>query len=115
MTQTDRVLHALRARGGKGICTTDFLLPAVCDGGAPITRLAARIQDLKQRGYIIATAGERHGCAVYILVREPSSAEQAGAPGAPPVTPNAPAGGAPQPLFTLEEPPVNALLGDVAA
>jgi hypothetical protein len=71
MTQTDRVIAALRAHPD-GICSVDFLLPNVIDGGKPITRLAARILDARELGHIIVKDGERHGTAVYKLVGAPS-------------------------------------------
>lgn len=66
MKQTTRVLRALR-RHPDGITQVDFLLPNVIDGGRPITRLAARIRDLRTEGEEIVTDGERYGCAVYKL------------------------------------------------
>jgi hypothetical protein len=66
MKQTTRVLRALR-RHPEGITSVDFLLPNVIDGGRPITRVAARIRDLRNEGHEIVTGGERYGCAVYKL------------------------------------------------
>src|SRR4030095_15562487 len=45
----------------------DFLAPNVIDGYAPITRLAARIKDLRDDGHEIVVDGERYSCAVYKL------------------------------------------------
>lgn len=70
MTQSKRVLRALR-RHPEGICQPEFLLPNVIDGGPPITRLAARIRDLRSQGHEIVTDGERYGCAVYRLPSPP--------------------------------------------
>lgn len=67
MTQQERVLKALKARGREGITVADFLLPDVIDGGKPITRLAARILELRDKGHEIAVVGERNCCAVYRL------------------------------------------------
>lgn len=78
MTQRDRVLQALRNRGGHGLTQVDFILPGVCDGGTPITRVAARIEELKGEGYTIATQPERRQrCVVYWLVSEPIPAQPA--------------------------------------
>ena len=68
MSQKTRVLRALQAVGGKGICATDFLAPNVCDGEAPVTRLAARINELRDEGHEIIDAGIRDSCRVYRLV-----------------------------------------------
>ena len=68
MTQKTRVLRALR-RHPEGITQVDFLLPNVIDGGPPITRVAARVRDLRTDGHEILVDGERNGCAVYVLPR----------------------------------------------
>lgn len=65
-TQNQRVLRMLE-RHPDGICAPDFMLPNVIDGGTPITRLAARIRDLRDQGEEIIVDGERHSCAVYKL------------------------------------------------
>lgn len=65
-TQCYRVLKALRAHPD-GLTQVDFLAPDVIDGGYPITRLAARIQDLRDRGAEIFVDGKRNGCAIYRL------------------------------------------------
>lgn len=69
MNQCRRVLRALQ-RHPDGITAVDFLLPNVVDGHPPITRLAARIKDLRDQGHRIVVDGERHGCAVYVLERD---------------------------------------------
>jgi hypothetical protein len=66
MTQTDRVLDALKNAGQRGITAVDFQLPNVIDGGKPILRVAARIHDLEAE-WNIAKAGIRDKCAVYVL------------------------------------------------
>lgn len=66
--QTKRVSRALD-RYPAGVCQVDFLLPNVIDGLAPITRLAARVKDLRDAGEAIEVIGERHGCAVYARAR----------------------------------------------
>jgi hypothetical protein len=68
MTQNKRVLRALR-RHPQGICQGDFFPPNVLDGGYPITRLAARIKDLREQGHEIEVDGERWGYAVYKLAQ----------------------------------------------
>jgi hypothetical protein len=65
--QQARVLCALRFRGAVGISQVDFLLPDVVDGGKPITRVPARIKELKEAGYTIRDAGRRDRCKVFRL------------------------------------------------
>jgi hypothetical protein len=67
MTQVQRVEQLLRRRGSRGVCLADFLPPATADGGGPITRLGARIADLRESGRDIVTEGTRDGFAVYVL------------------------------------------------
>lgn len=67
MTQTTRVLRALRLAGPRGITQADFDYRPV-DGGKPIRRLAARIKELRYDGHPIATSGvRRNQFAVYVL------------------------------------------------
>ena len=70
MSQATRVLAALQRAGSYGITSIDFDAPNVCDGGKPIRRVAARVKDLRDAGFDVQTDGERHGCAVYRLVRD---------------------------------------------
>jgi hypothetical protein len=49
-----------------------FLLPAVIDGGAPITRLASRIDELRKPGHQIENAGRRQRVVVYRLTSLPA-------------------------------------------
>lgn len=57
ITDTDRVRDRLVLVGR--VEPADFLLPDVCDGGKPITRLAARIGELKQEGFPVVTMRKR--------------------------------------------------------
>jgi hypothetical protein len=66
-TQRQRVLRLLEQRGELGITQGDFLLPDVADGGTPITRVGARIEELRRRGLTIETAGRRNAFSVYIF------------------------------------------------
>lgn len=71
-TQTERVLRALRREGAHGITQADFLEPGVIDDGPKITRVGARIKDLKDHGYTIRVKqAKRHGFAVYVLYETP--------------------------------------------
>jgi hypothetical protein len=72
-TQRERVLDALRRAGDHGITAVDFLLPDVVDGGPPIVRLPARVDELRHAGYVIVGAGRRAKCQVYVL-NEPARA-----------------------------------------
>jgi hypothetical protein len=72
VTQVERVISA--ARSLDGVCQVDFLLPDVCDGGPPITRVGARIQDAEERGFVFETLGWRDRCKVYRLLAEPDAA-----------------------------------------
>lgn len=70
MTQRERVLRALRARGQHGITQLDFDGPTI-DGLPPARRLASRIDELRAAGYRIDSSGRRHRMAVYVLLGEP--------------------------------------------
>lgn len=81
MTDKDRILA--RLRDGNTVSPVDYQAPTV-DGGKPILRVAARINDLRNEGHRIDTIGKKHGCAVYALVRSaPRLVEQAERPGPP--------------------------------
>lgn len=72
MTQNERVLARLVAAGSSGTYVNDWDRgpgkPAV-DGGPRITRLAARIRDLKDAGHrIVSLKDAREGFDVYVLV-----------------------------------------------
>lgn len=73
-TQTDRVLAALRKAGSRGITASDFT-PAegnhVIDGGGRITRVAARVRDLRDEGYTIVKGPRRAGFDTYVLTGYP--------------------------------------------
>jgi hypothetical protein len=74
-TQIERLLAVLRARAaaGRSVNTIDFLAPAV-DGGAPILRLPARVNDLRNTGFLIETRRALNGTADYRLIDEPAPA-----------------------------------------
>lgn len=68
MTQNERVERMLRLVGAHGVTAVDFMLPDVIDGGAPITRFAARIHELRtEHGVAIIKNGRRQKCDVYML------------------------------------------------
>lgn len=71
MTQADRVLALLRKRGIHGITANDFdpgPNGTVTDGGIRFTRLAARIRDLRDKGYRIVKADRPGRFDTYVLV-----------------------------------------------
>lgn len=74
LTDQERVIRLLRARGPEGVTMTEFLAPNVVDGLKPITRMAARIGDLRHKhGHEIRTDQVRSGEALvarYVLVRD---------------------------------------------
>lgn len=82
MSQKARALAALRTRGADGLCTTDFLAPDVIDHGPPITRLAARILELREDGHEIVEIGRVNGCAIYRLLQDAQDAPPTRAPSA---------------------------------
>lgn len=69
-TQQERVLRALQQAGRHGITAVDFSAPNTIDGRPPITRLAARVMELKAEGHRIEKTGWRQKCAVYALREE---------------------------------------------
>jgi hypothetical protein len=75
--QRERVLRALRSAGDHGITQVDFLVPGTVDGGRPIVRLPARIDELRGGGHHIEHAGRRNRCVVYILAAPPAQAAPA--------------------------------------
>jgi hypothetical protein len=66
-TQRRRVLAQLVKSGATGITSADFGTPRVIDGGKPIARLAARIEELRRAGVEIASGGRRGKLEVYVL------------------------------------------------
>lgn len=69
LSQTQRVLRAALSAGDRGVTQVDFMLPGVIGGGAPITRLAARVKDLEGDGIRFDDGGRRQRCKVYVLDR----------------------------------------------
>jgi hypothetical protein len=68
MTQRDRVLRQLKRTGR--VSPVDFLLPDICDGQTPITRLAPRIKELRDEGFEIETRIAPNHTAVYSLINQ---------------------------------------------
>jgi hypothetical protein len=68
LTQADRVLVSLTEAGSQGITQADWLPHGGMDGLGKITRLAARIEELRKDGLAIKKDGQRQGFAVYKLV-----------------------------------------------
>jgi hypothetical protein len=68
VTQATRVLAALGRAGDRGVTQGDWLVPGGADGAGRITRVAARVEELRSEGLAIAKVGRRDGFAVYRLV-----------------------------------------------
>lgn len=80
--QSARVLAVLRQRP---VTLADFDCQPACDGGDRITRLGARIQDLKDDGYRLHSERIGH-IARYTLIAEPETSGEARCGLAYPVT-----------------------------
>lgn len=80
--QTARVLRRLR-HGPVG--STDFAAPDVCDGLSPITRVAPRVLELRELGFVIRSERAANGTAVYTLEHdvERAAGSRVGVPGRP--------------------------------
>ena len=72
-TQATRVLAALARAGDRGVTQGDWLVPGGVDGVGRITRVAARIEELRSDGIAIIADGKREGFAVYRVVLEAST------------------------------------------
>jgi hypothetical protein len=66
MTQAQRILRALE-RGP--VVSTDFIRPS--DGGDPVLRVAARVNDLIAQGHRITSRRLSNGTAEYTLHTQP--------------------------------------------
>jgi hypothetical protein len=64
--QQERVRRYMQRAGEHGTTQTEWLPPDVVDGGPPITRLAARVLELRESGHRIEKNGHRDGCDVYV-------------------------------------------------
>jgi hypothetical protein len=71
----ERVLELARKRGTYGIHPTDFDAGRVVDGGKPIRRLAARIDELRDQGHWFDTRRHRDRTVTYVLVRDAAAVE----------------------------------------
>jgi hypothetical protein len=71
--QRERVLRSLQTAGPLGVCQADWLGrfngSGTPDGGAPITRLAARVEELRGDGWPVVARGKRDGFQVYVLAQ----------------------------------------------
>jgi hypothetical protein len=105
----ERVLKLARRRGSSGVHQSDFdVLGQTADGGKPIRRLAARIDELRNHGHFFETRKRRDRTTDYILVRDAADVELALSG---PLEPPAPI--EPEPLFVPKPAPaLNAALTD---
>lgn len=72
MGQRERIEKVLRERGY--VAATDFMAPNVIDGGKPITRVAARMLELRAAGYELERERAKNGTAIYRLIKAPLAA-----------------------------------------
>lgn len=71
MTQNDLVLSVLRSRGSAGLTPRDAIRIETTDGPVAIFRLAARVKDLRAKGFDIRTDHDPNGRhARYVLVED---------------------------------------------
>lgn len=68
LTQCQRIKRALDQRGPRGVSPTDFSQKPTIDGGPPILRVAARIDELRKI-YDIARLKGDDGCALYLYAK----------------------------------------------
>lgn len=112
--QQQRVLAAARKAGGRGITAVDFNLPNVVDDGPPITRVAARINELQDMGFRFRSGGRRQKCKVYVLESVPLTFDwgDSGVPGGPTGTGRVGGqSGASESLQLFKDAPGNAIFG----
>ena len=117
MTQCERVLALLRERGESGVNTAEFQELPIVDGGAPILRLAARIDNLKHRGFAITSRRQPNGTSTYTLVSELGvERDRTDAPVGQPTVPQATAGVpvAPSSPVSLNAEPLDSLFDTTA-
>jgi hypothetical protein len=70
-TQADRVLMSLVQACSQGVTQGQWLQTGGVDGLGRITRVAARVGELREDGLNVVTDGERQGVAVYKLRAAP--------------------------------------------
>ncbi len=74
----ERVLDLARRRGRAGFHSSDFDVPGqTADGGPPIRRLAARVDELRNQGHWFNTRKRRDRTVEYVLVRDAVTVELA--------------------------------------
>ena len=76
MTDTERIAAVLRKRGEVSPLDFDGSRPPIDGTMKPIKRMAARVKELRDEGWIIRT-DTRDGMALYVLVQEPGKARVA--------------------------------------
>lgn len=108
VTQRARVLRLAEQRGAQGFTAKDFM-PPTADGGPPIWRCAARVNEIRKAGRAIETRHEpqQGGARVarYVLLDEHRVTVSAVAPGAlDPVLALPVDGHAPAPAYDPTEP-----------
>jgi uncharacterized lipoprotein YddW (UPF0748 family) len=74
-SQADRVLMSIVQAGSQGVTQGQWLQTGGIDGLGVISRVAARVDELKDDGLNIVTEGKRDGYAVYKLRAAPRVVE----------------------------------------
>jgi hypothetical protein len=116
-----RVLALARNRGSRGVHSSDLdVAGQTADGGKPIRRLPARVDELRNHGHVFEADRQGDRTVRYRLVREVAAVDVAlrgpSTDTPPPVPVPVPAAAEPEPLFVLASaPPLNALLHDAEA
>jgi hypothetical protein len=73
----DRVLALARARGRRGVHSSDFDVPGqTVDGGLPIRRLAARVDELRNLGHRLETRTRPDRTVDYVLTLDAGDDDQ---------------------------------------
>jgi hypothetical protein len=74
----ERVLELARRRGRRGVHCSDFDVPGqTADGGKPIRRLAARVDELRNLGHVFETRKRADRTVDYVLARDAAAVELA--------------------------------------
>lgn len=74
----ERVLELARKRGRRGVHSSDFdVAGQTADGGKPIRRLAAKIDELRNQGHWFNARKRRDRTVDYVLVRDAATVELA--------------------------------------
>jgi hypothetical protein len=76
-SQADRVLMSIVQAGSQGVTQGQWLQTGGIDGLGRITRVAARVRELREDGLNVVTDGERDGFVIYKLRAAPKRVVEA--------------------------------------